>query len=1073
MPFKFALLCDLLSSLEKNKIAKATTAARNNDPDIRTVNQWFIQHERRIHHPDTDRLALLSCMFPERRTDRVYWLQATSLVRVIGRCLYLGSSRLADLDRWRVSGGPDLGQCVENVMQQAENHIQDHAEITVEEVDHALNLIASRCRFSGPSVYRQHTAVQVEEALAPLYRKLSSRDAKWLTRMILKDYSPVCLPQQYTLKRFHFLLPQLLQFQASFAGALDMLVSNPMNHFPPRPDPTLAATLTSLALQYLRPQMGFKIGRPEYYKARSIKHCHQMSQGRRMSIERKYDGEYCQIHIDLTNKKNPIQIFSKSGKDSTADRSGIIHVVEESLRIGHSDCKFSQRCIVEGELLVWSDKHGQFSNFHKLRRFLPRSGTLIGVENDSPPQPYEHLMIVFFDILLLDDDVCLAKPHRLRRLLLQDTIHLIPNRAAVSEQRVLDFGRPDSQHQLQVSFAKAIAQRWEGYVLKACEEPYFPMYSSGVDNAFGRWIKLKKDYIPGLGDTLDLVLLGTSYESRDAAALQHHGKLQWTHFFVGCLLNKEETLQSRKLPRFKVVDVIDRHCMHIQTMKILNEYGKFYACNPDSCQNFNFEYGHGNLPAISMLFKKPFVVEMMGSGFEKPSGARYFTLRFPRVLKVHMDRPFEDAASFRELQLAAEKSRAVPAEDLSQEREEWSKRLEVGSGLNQYIVRKSRSFSSASSSSAWRVYSPTPSRSSEVSNDANEFRYSLPRMEDEATKDDGFLHVSKENTAFAAVYIEKTTLPTLPDTSANKHILSENANLSMRQKHSQKESEPGAQSSKFGNWRAEKPTETQSSNHSNFSQATSLISVHQGQLQAQLDRGICVESTQATKRKRTPPVKSPLLTIPGYMPDNPSDQDFMTPQMNSFNAAHACNSSLHQFLESLGSAKTRSSLQFSNPYAEANDMAFGTVLLDTTSTPLGQELHKIGKALSDMLHSGSSFLPSNGRIFILDSRIIKLDIDAGDLRFCLRETWLNIAHGYYYACLMWGPERTYGQRSSDGHGPVESSRSQLKKHYFSREVRPALSVSFDKVEIAALGEYVSIEPLVHIQQKEYIRREYS
>src|SRR6202000_1043871 len=120
--------------------------------------------------------------------------------------------------------------------------------------------IAARCCFSGPSVYRQHTAVDVEEALAPIYRRLSSRDAKWLTRMILKDYSPVALPQQYTLKRFHFLLPLLLQFQASLTGALYILVPNPMNHFPPQPDPTLAVTLSSLALQHLRPQIGFKIG---------------------------------------------------------------------------------------------------------------------------------------------------------------------------------------------------------------------------------------------------------------------------------------------------------------------------------------------------------------------------------------------------------------------------------------------------------------------------------------------------------------------------------------------------------------------------------------------------------------------------------------------------------------------------------------------------------------------------------------------------------------------------------------------------------------------------------------------
>lgn len=40
-----------------------------------------------------------------------------------------------------------------------------------------------------------------------------------------------------------------------------------------------------------------------------------------MSMERKYDGEYCQIHIDLSKKDNGwLKIFSKSGRDSTSDR---------------------------------------------------------------------------------------------------------------------------------------------------------------------------------------------------------------------------------------------------------------------------------------------------------------------------------------------------------------------------------------------------------------------------------------------------------------------------------------------------------------------------------------------------------------------------------------------------------------------------------------------------------------------------------------------------------------------------------------------------------------------------------
>lgn len=382
MGFNFTFLCDLLSSLEENKFAKA--ACGKDQPDFRTIRLWFARHGRRINYNDTNRLALLSCMFPEKRTDRVFWLQATSLARVIGRCLGLGSSRLLELEQWRKPGGPDLGKCVENVMRQAENCTPAGREVTTEEIDMALGMIASRCRFSGPQVRRQQTAVDIEDALSPIYRRLSSRDAKWLTRMILKSYAPVVIQPKHALERFHFLLPHLLQFQDTFEGALQMLDSEPMKHFPPHPNPKLAASLCATALEYLRPQIGIKIGRPEYSKARSIKHCHDMANGRRMSIERKYDGEYCQIHVDLTDKRSPVRIFSKSGKESTQDRSGIFSILEKSLRIGSEQCKFSHRCILEGELVVWSEKRGEIADFHKLRRFLPRSGTLIGVDNDSP-----------------------------------------------------------------------------------------------------------------------------------------------------------------------------------------------------------------------------------------------------------------------------------------------------------------------------------------------------------------------------------------------------------------------------------------------------------------------------------------------------------------------------------------------------------------------------------------------------------------------------------------------------------------------------------------------------------------
>ena len=383
MGFKFSHLCDLLSSLEGNRILKASTAAKNKDLDKRTINNWFNHHAKRIHDINTDSLAFLSCLLPERRTDRVYWLQDASLSRVIGRCLLLGISRNAELDHWRAIGGHDLGQCVENVMRQAENSIIPGQEVTTEEIDVALNKIASRCRFSGPHVRRQHAAVDVDDALRPLYRRLGSRDAKWLTRMILKSYSPVVLPLNHVLRNFHFLLPDLLLFQDSFDAAISLLASTPLSQFPPRPETGAAKGFATKAIEYLTPRIGIKVGRRDFSKARSIKHCCKMAGHRRMSLERKYDGEYCQIHIDLSKSRDCIQIFSKSGKDSTADKFGVHDVLRQSLRIGLADCKISSRCILEGELLVWSDKTENILEFHNLRKFIARSGTFIGTDNDS------------------------------------------------------------------------------------------------------------------------------------------------------------------------------------------------------------------------------------------------------------------------------------------------------------------------------------------------------------------------------------------------------------------------------------------------------------------------------------------------------------------------------------------------------------------------------------------------------------------------------------------------------------------------------------------------------------------
>lgn len=703
MGFKFSYVCDLLTNLDNNRVAKAATEARKRDPDLSTIVHWFNNHEKRIHGGDTDRLALLSCIFPEKRPDRVFNLREPSLVKVIGRCLLLGASRKQELDRWREKGWGDLGQCVEHIMQQAENCFHGQEEVTVEEVDLALAKIASRCRFSGPSVRYQHSAVDVDETLSPIFRRLSSRDGKWFTRLILKDFSPVVIPAQLILRNFHFLLPKLLLFQNSLEGALIFLNQEQVRSFPPRPEAQYANLLAKLALPYLRPEVGVKIGRVDFLKARSLKHCCEMARGRIMSVEKKYDGEYCQIHVNLLS--DSIQIFSKSGKDSTADRRDVHKTLRESLRIGKHDCRFSTRCIVECEILVWSDKENKVLPFHKLRRHILRSGTFIGTENDSPyvvsfsmiyncplihlrPDPSEHLYLAFFDVLLVDENICLSMPYRERRQLLQKIVHPIEGYSELARQQTINFSLSDSYDHLKEAVALAAAQRWEGLVLKGFEEPYFPMFEDNSSIHFGRWIKLKKEYIPGLGDSVDLVLIGARYDASDTMQRKSDRNITWTSFFVGCLDGNDRTSDERKL--FRVVDVINYHNISPQLMQTLNQLCQFRLCEPrsESCP-FLIKTDQPNLPEIEVLFRVPFVVEMVGFGFERPSGAKYFVLRFPRVVKIHSDRGVNEALSFKGLQQAAEIARTVPDEDLSQEIIFWARKLEKKNGSSEYIMDNS------------------------------------------------------------------------------------------------------------------------------------------------------------------------------------------------------------------------------------------------------------------------------------------------------------------------------------------------------------------------------------------------
>lgn len=80
---------------------------------------------------------------------------------------------------------------------------------------------------------------------------------------------------------------------------------------------------------------------------------------------------------------------------------------------------------------------------------------------------------------------------------------------------------------------------------------------------------------------------------------------------------------------------------------------------------------------IDCIFTKPFVFEIMGGGFEKPTNCSFYIPRHPRVCKIHWDRSYLETMSFTELQGAAVEALNLGGDDYEdiQTESQWIEKL--------------------------------------------------------------------------------------------------------------------------------------------------------------------------------------------------------------------------------------------------------------------------------------------------------------------------------------------------------------------------------------------------------------
>ncbi|KAI5169722.1 DNA ligase 1 [Pancytospora epiphaga] len=189
--------------------------------------------------------------------------------------------------------------------------------------------------------------------------------------------------------------------------------------------------------------------------------------------EYKYDGERVQIHNDGTT----IKIFSRNSEDITVKYPDIA-------MIRPSEKPF----IVDGEVVAY--KNGEIQSFQLLSTRKRKNTKEIDVK----------VCVFAFDVLYFDGEELLGRPLRERIKILHG------NFAKVDDTFMFaNSSECKSVEEIDGHFKEAIQNSCEGVMIKSLDSPYHPSLRSNS------WVKIKKDYLESLGDSMDLVVMGAFY----------------------------------------------------------------------------------------------------------------------------------------------------------------------------------------------------------------------------------------------------------------------------------------------------------------------------------------------------------------------------------------------------------------------------------------------------------------------------------------------------------------------------------------------------------------------------------
>ncbi len=206
-------------------------------------------------------------------------------------------------------------------------------------------------------------------------------------------------------------------------------------------------------------------------------------------IEEKMDGERIQLH--MFNSGKSFKFFSRNNHDYTSSYGSTIDAPSPALT-RHLKNAFHPKvnnCILDGEMVAYDP------NTNKIFPF----GTLKTIASDLNEKNIWPLFLIF-DVVLLNDQSLINYPLKERKKTLEFIIN--PNK---SHFEILPYVTASSALEIEKNLSTVIFEQSEGLVIK------YPNSDYKINTRGDYWIKVKPEFVDGLSENLDLIILGGYY----------------------------------------------------------------------------------------------------------------------------------------------------------------------------------------------------------------------------------------------------------------------------------------------------------------------------------------------------------------------------------------------------------------------------------------------------------------------------------------------------------------------------------------------------------------------------------